>query len=61
MEVLAAYADYQLYALRNVLYLGLLAGVLMKLPSCGADQTPELPGGVFGEVASATQRRAAVA
>jgi hypothetical protein len=31
MEILAAYADYQLYALRNVLYLGLLAGVLMRL------------------------------
>jgi hypothetical protein len=60
MEVLAAYADYQLYSHRNVLYLGLLAGVLMKLPSCEADQTPEPPGGMLGEIATATrQRRAA--
>lgn len=41
MEILAAYADYQLYNLRNVLYLGLLAGVLMKLPACAAEQGPE--------------------
>lgn len=41
MEILAAYADYQLYCLRNVLYLGLLAGVLTKLPSCDMDQVAE--------------------
>jgi O-antigen ligase len=61
MEILAAYADYQLYCHRNVLYLGLLAGVLMKLPSCEADQTPESPGEILGEIASATPRHAAVA
>lgn len=33
MEVIVAYADYQLYFYRNVIYLGLLAGILMKLPS----------------------------
>ncbi len=32
MEVLVAYADYQLFFYRNVIYLGLLAGILMKLP-----------------------------
>jgi hypothetical protein len=34
MEILFAYADLQLYSHRNVLYLGLLAGVLMRLPAC---------------------------
>lgn len=33
MEVLVAYADYQLFFYRNVIYIGLLAGILMKLPS----------------------------
>lgn len=32
MEILVAYADYQLFAYRNVIYIGLLAGILMKLP-----------------------------
>jgi hypothetical protein len=31
MEIFVAYADYQLYFYRNVIYLGLLAGILMKL------------------------------
>lgn len=33
MEIIVAFADYQLYFFRNVIYLGLLAGVLMKLPA----------------------------
>ncbi len=33
MEIIVAIADYQLFFYRNVLYLGLLAGVLMKLPA----------------------------
>ena len=33
MEIIVAYADYQLYFYRNVIYLGLLAGILMKLPA----------------------------
>lgn len=32
MEVVAAYADYQLFFYRNVIYLGLLCGMLAKLP-----------------------------
>ncbi len=32
MEVLVAYADYQLFFYRNVIYLGLLVGILMRLP-----------------------------
>ncbi len=33
MEVTLAFADYQLYFFRNVLYVGLLAGILVKLPA----------------------------
>jgi hypothetical protein len=32
MEIIVAYADYQLSFYRNVIYVGLLAGVLMRLP-----------------------------
>lgn len=38
MEILVAYGDYQLYSLRNVLYLGVLAGALMRLPTLEADR-----------------------
>lgn len=33
MEIIVAFADYQLYFFRNVIYVGLLAGVLMRLPA----------------------------
>ena len=33
MQLIVAYADYQFFAFRNVIYLGLLAGMLMKLPA----------------------------
>ena len=33
MEVILAYADYQLFFYRNVIYLGLLCGLLLKLPT----------------------------
>jgi len=33
MEIIVAYADYQLSFYRNVIYIGILAGVLMRLPS----------------------------
>jgi len=33
MEIVVAYADYQLYAFRNVIYLGVLIGILLKLPA----------------------------
>lgn len=32
MEIIVAFADYQLFAFRNVIYIGLLSGILMKLP-----------------------------
>ena len=32
MEIIVAFADYQLFFYRNVIYIGLLAGVLMRLP-----------------------------
>ena len=41
MEVIVAYADYQLFFYRNVIYLGLLVGVLMKLPTL--DKKKEQP------------------
>ncbi|HZU70445.1 MAG TPA: hypothetical protein VFA09_24450 [Ktedonobacteraceae bacterium] len=33
MEIMVAFADYQLSFYRNVIYVGMLAGILMKLPS----------------------------
>jgi hypothetical protein len=33
MQILVAFADYQLYFYRNVIYIGLLAGLLVRLPS----------------------------
>jgi len=33
IEVSVAYADYQLFFYRNIIYFGLLAGILMKLPA----------------------------
>lgn len=38
MEVAVAYADYQLYFYRNVIYLGLLVGMLLKLPSMDKEE-----------------------
>lgn len=36
MEIILAYADYQLSFYRNVLYIGALAGILMKMPAIDA-------------------------
>jgi len=33
IEIVVAFADYQLYFYRNVIYVGLLVGVLMRLPA----------------------------
>lgn len=33
MEIIVAFADYQLFFYRNVIYVGMLAGILMKLPT----------------------------
>ncbi|HEU5439931.1 MAG TPA: O-antigen ligase family protein [Ktedonobacterales bacterium] len=41
MEVILAYADYQLFFYRNVIYLGLLAGILMRLPKIDAAQAAQ--------------------
>ena len=38
MEILVAFADYQLYFYRNVIYLGLLVGILMRLPALDEKQ-----------------------
>ena len=39
MEIVVAFADYQLFFFRNVIYIGVLAGVLMKLPELDKDRT----------------------
>lgn len=44
MEIVVAYADYQLYAFRNVIYLGLLVGILLKLPALDKKLIQEVPG-----------------
>ncbi|HLI05176.1 MAG TPA: O-antigen ligase family protein [Ktedonobacteraceae bacterium] len=41
MEVIAAYSDYQLFFYRNVIYLGILAGILMKLPTLDKEKAKE--------------------
>jgi hypothetical protein len=38
MEIIVAFADYQLFAYRNVIYIGLLAGILMKLPELDKEE-----------------------
>jgi hypothetical protein len=38
MEIIVAFADYQLFFYRNVIFLGLLAGILMKLPLLDEDK-----------------------
>ncbi len=44
MEIIVAFADYQLSFYRNVIYVGMLAGILMKLPSLDkTDQNMKLP------------------
>lgn len=39
MEVVVAYADYQLFFYRNVIFIGLLAAILARLPLIDAEQT----------------------
>jgi len=43
MEIIVAYADYQLSFYRNVIYVGILAGVLMKLPALDGQSETSLP------------------
>jgi len=38
-EIVVAFADYQLFFYRNVIYIGLLAGLLMKLPEVEKNAT----------------------
>jgi hypothetical protein len=38
MEIIVSFADYQLFFYRNVIYIGLLAGILMKLPELDEDE-----------------------
>jgi hypothetical protein len=41
MEVVLAYSDYQLYFYRNVFYIGIVLGVLFKLPAIARAMSPE--------------------
>jgi hypothetical protein len=41
MEVLVAYSDYQFYFYRNIIYIGIVLGVLFKLPAIARDESPE--------------------
>jgi hypothetical protein len=41
MEVVVAFADYQLFFYRNVIYLGLLCGMLVKLPVLDQQDTQQ--------------------
>ncbi len=45
MEIVVAYADYQLFLYRNVFFVGLLAGILMRLPALdrATGETGETP------------------
>ena len=41
MEVVVAFADYQLFFFRNVIYLGLLCGILMRLLAMDQQEQPK--------------------
>lgn len=41
MEVAVAFSDYQLYFFRNVIFLGLMMGMLLKLPEIEAKEEQE--------------------
>ena len=41
IEIVVSYADYQLFFYRNVIYIGLLAGILMKLPELDKEEVSE--------------------
>jgi cell division protein FtsW (lipid II flippase) len=58
MEIMVAYADYQLFFYRNVIYLGLLAGLLMRLPALEPARSE--PQTAPGATTALPQRRAAL-
>ena len=41
MEVIVAYSDYQFYFYRNVIYVGVVLGVLFRLPAIARAESPE--------------------
>jgi O-Antigen ligase len=41
MEVIVAYGDYQFYFYRNMIYIGIVLGVLLKLPAIARAASPE--------------------
>lgn len=48
MEIIVAFADYQLFFYRNVIYVGMLAGILMKLLKIEEGQETSLPARAAG-------------
>jgi hypothetical protein len=43
IEIVVSYADYQLFFYRNVIYVGLLVGILMKLPELDKQEAGDRP------------------
>jgi hypothetical protein len=41
MEVIVAYSDYQFFFYRNAIYIGIVLGVLFKLPAIARAESPE--------------------
>jgi hypothetical protein len=43
MGIVIAFADYQLFFYRDVIYMGLLAGILVKLPAIESRESKSVP------------------
>jgi hypothetical protein len=56
MEVVVAFADYQLFFYRNVIYLGLLCGILAKLPMLDQQEQKKVPDNELAHGISAPSR-----
>jgi hypothetical protein len=54
MEIIVAYADYQLFFYRNVIYLGFLVGILLKLPALDEKKETVIREPAYGVSQSAT-------
>lgn len=59
MEIIVAFADQQLFIFRNVIYLGLLAGMLLRLPSMDSEpaERASTTTGRRGELVAAGRER----
>jgi hypothetical protein len=57
MEVIVAYGDYQFYFYRNMIYIGIALGVLLKLPAIARAASPEEPAEPDGELETPDVRK----